>query len=144
MRKNKYKNKKNEVDGHLFDSKVEAEYYLYLKRNIKVKNIVLQPKYILIPGFVNRDGKRVRPIYYIADFEITYSDGNKEVVDVKGFPTEVAKLKRKIFESKYQDIPLRWICEKPKKYRVNQFDAWIEYDELVKLRKQNKSRSKGA
>lgn len=144
MRKNKYKNKKIEVDGHLFDSKVEAEYYIYLKQRNDVKRITLQPKYLLIDSFEDYQGKKIRSTFYVADFEVEYLDGRIEVVDVKGMATEAAKLKRKLFMALYESVPLRWICEKPKKYRLNQFDAWIEYDELVKLRKQNKSRSKGA
>lgn len=50
----------------------------------------LQPKY-------THNGKTVLPIIYVADFYMEYADGHIEVVDTKGCPDSVAKLKRKLF-----------------------------------------------
>jgi hypothetical protein len=96
-------NIKTVIDGITFDSKREAEYYCELKmrkRSGDIKEFALQPKYLIIDGYV-RDGKKVRPTYYIADFLIHHKDDSHEVVDVKGMETAVFKLKRKLFESKY-------------------------------------------
>lgn len=49
----KYHNKTTEVDGMLFDSQKEADYYtnlLWLKRSGAVTGIELQPEFVLQPG----------------------------------------------------------------------------------------------
>lgn len=105
MRRSKYGNKKTVVDGHKFDSKAEANRYCELKLMKKaglIKDLKLQPRYRLLDGFENGDGKRNRPISYIADFE--YIDTEKNVVvveDVKGRKTAVYRMKKKMFEHKY-------------------------------------------
>lgn len=102
-RKTKYGNRKVEVDGHVFDSVAESKYYQQLKwleANKQILFFRLQPRYRLQDGF-EKDGKKHRPIDYIADFEIHYLDGAIEVVDVKGTLTDVFRLKQKMFEKKY-------------------------------------------
>ena len=102
--RSKYHNKKTVVDGITFDSKREAERYselCYLKKAGIINRLTLQRKYKLLDPYVI-DGKKKRGITYVADFE--YWDEEKDrwiVEDVKGFETEVFKLKRKLFESKY-------------------------------------------
>ncbi|MBN1114444.1 MAG: DUF1064 domain-containing protein, partial [Oligoflexia bacterium] len=61
-RKNKYKNVKTTVDGITFDSKKEADRYSELKlleRAGKIKDLILQPKFEIIPAY-EKDGKKVR------------------------------------------------------------------------------------
>lgn len=102
-RLSKYKNIKVEVNGHTFDSKAEARYYNQLKWRKKCGDILffeLQPKYQVMPAF-EKDGKRHQAIHYIADFEIHHKDGSIEVVDVKGFKTEVFRIKEKLFHKKF-------------------------------------------
>lgn len=105
---NKYRNKKIIIDGIQFDSKTEGKRYIELKLLQKAKvisNLELQPKFLLQPAF-KKNGKTYRKIEYIADF--SYYDDNKLIVeDVKGMETEVFKLKRKMFDYKYNDIELR-------------------------------------
>jgi len=72
----KYNAKKVEYDGHIFDSIVERDYYIYLQRNGLIEHIELQPRYELIPAF-----KKQRKMEYIADFEITYTDGTYGYVE---------------------------------------------------------------
>lgn len=97
-KKNKYGAKKSIVDGIKFDSKKEADHYISLKlllNNKKIKDLELQVKY---PVFIN--DKKI--FNYIADF--TYTDietGNKHVIDVKGFKTDIYKLKKKAVEAYY-------------------------------------------
>lgn len=101
---NKYNAKKIEIDGHVFDSKREAEYYKTYKKMIDDGEIVgleLQPCFILIPSFTNWAGKRVRPCHYTADFKLIYPDGRQKIVEVKGFRTRDYVLRRKMFEYKY-------------------------------------------
>lgn len=105
MRINKYGNKKTKVDGHTFDSKAEARRYGELKlmqRAGLIKHLKLQPRYRIQDGFSNGEGKRVRPISYVADFEYIDLQKNDVVIeDVKGKKTQVYNLKKKIFEKKY-------------------------------------------
>ena len=102
---------KVEVDGIKFMSPGEAERYLELYILLKkghVKHITLQPKFELQPKF-RKNGVLFRPIVYIADFQIEYSDGRVEIEDVKGwggYTTPDFKLKRKMFEWKYPDLSL--------------------------------------
>lgn len=92
----KYKNKRTKIDGHLFDSQKEADYYLELKIRLKAKDILgfcLQPKFIL-------DNE----ISYKADFIVFNIDGSTEIIDIKpskDFQTQVYKLKKKMFQNKY-------------------------------------------
>jgi hypothetical protein len=62
---------------------------------------------IRIPLIVNN----VKICDYIVDFFVTYADGRKEFVEVKGFWTDVAKLKVKLFRALFlqdhQDIGYR-------------------------------------
>lgn len=113
----KFHNKKTIVDGILFDSQMESHYYLYLKE-LKEQGVVvdfkLQPVFILQEGF-SKDGKRIQPIKYIADFEVTYNDGHVEIIDVKGKITEAFRIKRKILLYKYRDIDFKCVREKGRK-----------------------------
>lgn len=101
----KYHNKKIICDGYKFDSKKEANYYTKLKllqRAGLIKDLELQKTFILQPSF-KLNNKTLRQITYIADFTyISVSDNRQHVVDVKGFKTDVYKLKKKLFEYKYK------------------------------------------
>lgn len=87
-------------NGITFDSQLEMKYYRdVLLPKVESGEIIkyeLQKKYILQDGF-ERNGKRVLPVTYVADFYIEYSDGHIEVIDTKGCPDSVAKIKRKLF-----------------------------------------------
>lgn len=83
----KYKNKKTEVDGMVFDSIKEANRWLELKLLEKageISDLKRQVKYTLIP--TQKIGGKVveRECYYLADFEYMQS-GEKIVEDVKGY-----------------------------------------------------------
>lgn len=102
-------------DGIVFDSKMEMQYYRdVVKPGLASGKIVayeMQKKYELQPGF-RRNGKAVRPVYYVADFFIVHSDGSEVVIDIKGFPTDTAKLKRKMFWYIYPDADYKWLTYK--------------------------------
>lgn len=114
--KSKYQAVKTMIDGHKFDSRKEAERYLYLKRlqdKGVISNLSCQTRYELIPAQREADtiGKRggVHPgkviekaAYYYADF--TYIlDGRYVVEDVKSeiTKTPVYRLKKKLMLYKY-------------------------------------------
>lgn len=111
----KYKSSKVELDGHKFDSKLEANIY----KRIRELGLpcMLQPSYELQEKF--KFGKHtIRPISYIADFCVII-DGMQYIIDAKGMETPVFKLKRKLFMHKYnKDI----VCIKS----VKQFNLWYE------------------
>lgn len=134
--KNKYGNKKIEIDGHKFASKDESEYYLKLNKDLqegKILDYELQPKFELQPAF-KKNGKRYRAITYTLDFGVKQLDGSIEYVDVKGFGTQQGDMRRKMFEYKYPELTLKWVS-KSIKFGV---DGWIDYDELKKIRRDNK------
>jgi hypothetical protein len=106
----KYKAKKVTVDAYTFDSKTESKYYEKLKED-KAKGLIdnfeLQPRFILIPSF-EKMGKKYRRLEYVGDFLIYHLDNTLEVIDIKGYPTEGAKLKRKLFNY-FQPHKLTWL-----------------------------------
>jgi hypothetical protein len=67
--RSKYGAKKTQVDEIVFDSRAEAKRYrelMLLKRAGEVVEVVLQPSYVLMPGFKHKaTGKRVQAITYI-------------------------------------------------------------------------------
>jgi hypothetical protein len=80
-------------DGIKFDSKLEMNMYRKLKElNIPFER---QPEFVLQEGF-EHDGRKERPIKYVADFRITAPDGSSLVVDAKGVRTRLFELKRKM------------------------------------------------
>lgn len=137
-KKSKYKSKKAMHDGITFDSKAEAEYYVYLKNlwtTGKIRRFKLQPVYKLQDSFKTQDGELIRAITYKADFEVFHNNGDITVVDVKGMPTEVAKLKRKLFIKIYSPLyHLEWVAKSLKYGEA----GWIDYFELQKIRKNNR------
>lgn len=110
-KRSKYGSRKIEIDGHVFDSKKEGEYYQQLKlRKMagEIKDFELQPEFTLQEGF-KKNGKTYREIKYIADFKVIYPDGRVEIVDIKGYETKEFRLKRKLFEYKYPNLELKII-----------------------------------
>lgn len=107
---NKYNAKKVVVDGITFDSVAESRYYKYLIGLLNegvVESFEMQKSYTLLDKFAHpKTGKTIRAIKYIPDFEVLYTDGRVEVVDVKGFmKNPVFLLKAKLFMFRYQ-VPL--------------------------------------
>lgn len=128
----KYNAKKVEYKGIVFDSKVECEYYQYLEKKmngVTYNCIEIQPRYELIPKFGDQ-----RKTEYIADFALYLDNDLIEVIDAKGMATTTAKLKAKLFRYKYPEVKLTWICKAPKYTGLE----WIEYDELIKVRRKRK------
>ena len=117
-RYSKYKNKKVLVDGRWFDSKKEADVYVQLKMLEEagaISNLEVQPCYeftmaggrpVQYPPVsvvrngksYQRNGKRLR---YYADFRYREPDGTQVVVDVKGYDTDVSRLKRALVWSQF-------------------------------------------
>lgn len=141
VKSGKIKHIKTTIDGITFDSKMESQYYLYLKE-LKAKGIVesfrLQPEFILQDKFMIVDGQvifgedpnfnkikrqtkapTVQAIKYISDFEVVYADGHIEIVDPKGIATADFELKRKMFMCKFPDKQLKVV--------VLHKGEWVDY-----------------
>ena len=106
---NKYGAKKVEIDGHIFDSRLEGRYYEHLLRLMNdgvVESFEMKKSYTLLDKFPHpKTGKTVRAIKYTPDFEVIYADGRVEVVDTKGMKTRDFIMRCKMFMFRYQ-IPL--------------------------------------
>jgi hypothetical protein len=129
----KYGAKKTVVNGTVFDSKVEADYFIHLQKLQQqglIQSFELQPKFMLQEAF-EKNGKKYKAIEYIADFKIVLLDGDIEIVDVKGVMTPEFKLKQKLFEKRYSYKLLIM------KY-VKKHGGWIEHSEWKKLKRQTK------
>lgn len=102
----KYRAKKTNVDGIEFDSKREADRYCELKlleKANEIRNLELQPRFLLQDKFKDKTGTTHRKIEYVADFMYVDKDNKKIVEDVKGMMTDVYKLKKKMFLKIYDD-----------------------------------------
>lgn len=99
-KRSKYHNKKLEVAGETFDSRREYDYYLILKDREKrgeIKDLKRQVPIEIQRAFIDKVDKKHRAITYVADF--TYydlKDYQTHYIDVKGFRTEVYKIKKKL------------------------------------------------
>ena len=146
--------KKTEVDGIVFDSQTEAEYYEYLKYNKDVVKFEMQKEFILQNKFLIINGERIdeshkdfkklqkanpgcttQAIKYIADFVVHYKDGSIQVIDVKGQKTVDFKLKEKMFNYMYPQYN-KLFCV------VKYCGEWLEYDKANKLKKAKKKNKK--
>lgn len=87
-----------------FDSEKERDYYLLLKDREQRGEIIDLNRQVEIeiqPGFILPSGEKIRPITYRADF--TYYDNidsSVHIIDVKGYKTEIYKLKKKLLAYK--------------------------------------------
>lgn len=103
----KYRNKKVELDGRIFDSMKEAAIYTEFKacqKTGEIDKFEMQKVFELIPAQyamkdVNGKLKRScveRAITYRADFVVYYPDGEISVIDAKGMKTDIYRIKRKL------------------------------------------------
>lgn len=103
--RSKYGNKPTISNGIKFQSKKEARYYnflLALQEQGKIHSLRCQvPFSFTINGEAMRNPDTNRVIKYIADFEYFTSEGERKIVDVKGFKTDVYKLKKALMLAVY-------------------------------------------
>ena len=106
----KYHNRKVEYrdpktgETIIFDSEKERDYYLLLKdreRRGEIRYLNRQFEIEIQPAFTDKKGTKIRAIKYKADFYF-YDRSLKSwrVIDVKGFKTEIYKLKKKLLAYK--------------------------------------------
>ena len=97
-KKNKHGNHRVTRDGLKFQSELEARYYDDLVLLLKAKEIFgfcRQPRF---PVGVGRE--------YLADFIVWYID-RVEIIDCKGFETDVFKIKRDLFRELYPGLEIK-------------------------------------
>ena len=128
---------KRSCNGIIFDSVLEMRYYkevvLPKYECGEITHYELQKPYILQEEF-SHEGVKVHAIQYVADFYLIYADGTEEVVDTKGMPDAVAKLKRKLFWRKYPNLRYTWMC-------YSQIDGgWNPYEYVQKQRRIRKKK----
>lgn len=104
-------NKRVTIDGYAFDSVNESRRYQELKLLLQASAIIglgVHPLYELQAAFTDATGRHHRAISYEGDF-CYLEDGVVVVEDVKGYRTEVFKLKEKLFRFRYPHIDFRVI-----------------------------------
>lgn len=101
VKRNKYNNIRTAYKGQVFMSKKEAQYCreLDILKNARIPKhkVVSYETQVPFPIVVNNQ----KICNYLADFKVLYQDGRIEIVDVKGFRTEIYKLKKKLVEAQY-------------------------------------------
>ena len=111
----KYRNIVTEIDGHKFDSRKEAKYYLVLRDRLQhgeISNLRMQVPYELAPAIYEDEIKHLktkdkvvrkcvqRAVQYVADFVYTdNASGEEKVIDTKGFRTKEYIVKKKILRA---------------------------------------------
>lgn len=104
-KKNKYNAQRTKVDGILFDSKKEADYYVGLKMLLRageIKGFARQAEFVVIEG-----DDETAPTKYKADFVVFRNDGTAEIIDTKGVETEVFKIKMKALREKMPKLEVK-------------------------------------
>jgi len=99
-RYNKYKAEKQTFGGRSYHSKKEADYACNLewrKKAGEIKEII--PQYKLD---IRVNGKHITN--YFIDFKIVLADDSVELIEVKGFSTDVWRLKWRLTEALIDEI----------------------------------------
>ncbi len=87
---NKYHNVSTEVDGLVFSSKREANYFIYLRAMQRAGKVKFKMQVAFdLPGGIK----------YVADFVEDWPDGRRVVTDCKGVLTPVYRLKKKLMKN---------------------------------------------
>lgn len=135
QKRGKFGSFKCEINNIVFDSVMEARYYVYLldeKAFGNIKDFEMQKTYSLLPSIKDKAGKTHRATTYIADFVIHDKNNNEIVIDIKGKKTEVFKIKEKMLLYFYPDIDFRCI----------QWDSvsksWNTMEEIAKEKRKRK------
>lgn len=95
--KSKYKAVKQSYNGCSYDSKLEANYAAQLDLLIKAKEVDRWDRQYKISIDVND----VHICNYFIDFVVYFTDGRVEYHEVKGYETEVWKMKWKLSKAIY-------------------------------------------
>lgn len=107
IKRQKFKNKIQDLWGILFQSNLEKkrhEFLVLCKRIGKIKDFVFQPEKFLLENGTKFKWKKLTSISYTPDFLIITNDNKKIYEDTKSiatFKTSTYRMKRKMFIKKY-------------------------------------------
>ena len=109
---NKYQNKKTEINGITFASRLEGERYqqlLLLEKAGEIEGLVLQPEFQILRGWIHPEtGEKIKSRFYVGDFQYMETDTQKLVVeDTKGMETPEFRLKWTLVKSQYPMFEFR-------------------------------------
>lgn len=108
----KFNNTKTVYAGRKYDSRFEASLAMEIDSLVKAGKIIkVEPQVTF--NLYGKNGNKIcthRP-----DFLITKDDGTKEVWEAKGFATDVFRIKLRLFEDNYPEIPY-WVITPNKRY----------------------------
>lgn len=93
---NKYGAKKSTYNGYNYDSKFESQIAQDLDLRLKAGDIAGVEKQVKID--LRAYGAHITN--YFIDFLVTHNDGHLEYIEVKGYETDVWKMKWKMLEAK--------------------------------------------
>lgn len=96
QKRGKYNNQKTIYNGRQYDSKKEAKRAWELDLLLRSGNILSWKSQPEFPIVLNG----IKICSYFGDFLVEYQD-RKEVEDVKGFRTDIYKIKRKLVKAFY-------------------------------------------
>ena len=129
--------KKVSYNGITFDSKEELEYYLLLldrQEKGEIEGLEIHKPFTLIPSY-KLGAKTIKPLTYEADFVFYDNELDIErVIDVKGFADDVFKLKKKLFDYKFEYVNGLEVMKYAKS------TGWVNYDQYKKARASYKKR----
>ena len=150
----KIKHIKTEIDGIVFDSKMESDYYIKLKNDLAnglIKDFELQPEYLLQDKYIIVNGqviegshpefekikrknkaKTIQAIKYRGDFLVTNLDGTQVCRDTKGQSTTEFEIKKKLFMFKYPNLKLDVLIYNKK---TGTWDDYYEYNKTLRANK---------
>lgn len=93
--------KKQQFNGHIYDSRFEASYAEELELRKKAGDIKGYDQQVVLDLIVNN----YVVCTYKIDFIVYHTDGITEYVETKGYATPAWRLKWKLFEALYSDLP---------------------------------------
>lgn len=102
-RGNKYNASRASHNGYVYASQMERDYAVNLDLRVRVGELKSWRRQVSVPLVV--EGKTV--CRYIVDFVEEYPDGSEVWVEVKGFPTDIWKLKAALFRVLYPERQYR-------------------------------------
>lgn len=101
---NKYHAHSTQYEGITYHSKKEAAYAQELDLRVRGKDIKNWERQIPIELRAGPDNLKI--CTYYVDFLIHHKNGDKELVEIKGFETDLWRMKRKLLEA-------LWLPEHP-------------------------------
>lgn len=96
-KQNKYNAKSIYYKGEFYHSKKEAAYAMELDLRVKAKEVIRWERQVKI----SLDIGDYHITNYFVDFRVYLKNGDIELTEVKGFETEIYRLKRKLLEAIY-------------------------------------------